>query len=463
MAENRSGSVTSVAVPLVASLLFTGGVAYLVCRLPMHHSLSWERLVLCAIVDVLVAVACQSAAAVVLCASFPDHVGVGPKALISGSWFCAAWIPALVLLSRGNSLWTAAVLPLIALSAGLFLKKTVRLDSTTDDVGASVAAGSHALFEFEEQPSFFRAVIPGILIAICFEAGLAVFIAGPAFWAGILFSACGLIAIFRSPVKPGTWTYDPKKLAGGGLVAVVFTALILFPFLRSRSVGGGWEAMLQKRAIYPRTAHVDFRVIKPPGQFYSGVILFLPPRPKDKITAPTEVNPAVVSSGHTKPVVIPFDGAYWYFQLPNLRPADDAPVVRGDPTKVNIHATNDFPISMEAHQSLGSSIATDCCRALRVQVLNADNAMGAIYLQVLLKDGTRNGMQAVSLGNLAIPSSQPWPIAPNRAPINESLTFQFPKQLRLQHFNEITVVVTTDSARLLAGSRISIKQFEFLP
>lgn len=99
-------------------------------------------------------------------------------------------------------------------------------------------------------------------------------------------------------------------------------------------------------------------------------------------------NDMQLSSLRSKPVIIPFDGAYWYFKQPDQRPKGDAPTVRDDPLSKNIRPTNMRPLSMEAHQNLNMSIKVDCCRTLRLAIRNADHEPGAIFVEVLLRDRT---------------------------------------------------------------------------
>jgi hypothetical protein len=53
-----------------------------------------------------------------------------------------------------------------------------------------------------------------------------------------------------------------------------------------------------------------------------------------------------------RPVLIAFDGVYWYFQAPDRRPPLDAKVVQGDPVRAKIRSTKTIPLQMEAHQRL---------------------------------------------------------------------------------------------------------------
>ena len=142
------------------------------------------------------------------------------------------------------------------------------------------------------------------------------------------------------------------------------------------------------------------------GGHYSGVILYLPQKPKEKIMAPAPTNANAFGPARGKPMVIPFDGVYWYFQPPDERPEADAHVVHGDPVKISVHSTEHLPLLMEAHQELGSSMTMDCCRMLRVVLRNGDNLRGMIFLEAILKDTISKKHSAISLGSLYLRSSE---------------------------------------------------------
>jgi hypothetical protein len=162
-------------------------------------------------------------------------------------------------------------------------------------------------------------------------------------------------------------------------------------------------------------------------------------------------------------MIIPFDGAYWYFKRPDQRPKADAPTVHGDPTKANIRSTDFQPLSMEAHQYLGSPIQMDCCNALRLAIQNADDRPGSIFIEILLKDTTSKESSTQSLGSLVVPSSEDRHIPLNRTPVKEVLSFSLPPSTRGKQFDEITVMIKPAKERARAGAHIAVQHFELVP
>ena len=199
------------------------------------------------------------------------------------------------------------------------------------------------------------------------------------------------------------------------------------------------------------------------GTAYSGVILMLPPKPHQEIVPPVRPDGLHLAGALAKPIVIPFDGAYWYFKRPDTRPKPDARVQRGDPLKANIRSTDRIPLVMEAHQVLPSFNMTDCCTALRVELVNADNRPGAITIEIWLRDTSMKSALALSLGSVVIPSSKALSISLKRSPINEVLTFRFPPGAHGSKFDEITLMIRPAWERALAGSQVAIQNFVLVP
>ena len=213
------------------------------------------------------------------------------------------------------------------------------------------------------------------------------------------------------------------------------------------------------------------------GGAYSGVILYLPQKPKPIVApVPEKTNP--LNHGQAKPMVIPFDGVYWYYQPPDDRPEPDAQVVHGDPAKANVRAKDRMPILMEAHQYLGSSVKMDCCRALRMEILNADTRPGVFYMEAVLRDTQskkastlklsganlyRDSEIRASLGSVLVASSARPEIGGNPRPVKETLSFPFPAHSQMKRFDEITVIFKPSQERSLVGAQTAIRQFVLVP
>ena len=162
---------------------------------------------------------------------------------------------------------------------------------------------------------------------------------------------------------------------------------------------------------------------------------------------------------HAKPMVIPFDGAYWYFKSPDERPKRNAPVVKGDPVKANVRSTDFQSLRMEAHQMLGSPISMDCCSAMRVSIRNGDKRVGAIDVELVLRQKGRSQ----SLGTEVLRSSVVPAIALDRPPVDETLTFAVPALARGKQFDEIAVVIKAARERSRAGARLAVRDVTLVP
>jgi hypothetical protein len=195
---------------------------------------------------------------------------------------------------------------------------------------------------------------------------------------------------------------------------------------------------------------------------YESIILWPVPK-KKKLLAPLPSRASVQGLRMTKPVVIRFDGPYWYFRPPRKSPGSRAHVVRGNPLAVNIRSTDFIPLLMEARQNLGAAIQLTCCREIQVTIENHDNTPGRIALGVLLTDSTSIGKPAVYLGQQPVISTEPGNFSVKSSPASEVLRFPVPIHPRIDRFDEITVIFLPDTERAQAGARIAIEEFELLP
>jgi hypothetical protein len=117
-----------------------------------------------------------------------------------------------------------------------------------------------------------------------------------------------------------------------------------------------------------------------------------------------------------------------------------------------------LPIEMEAHQRLGQAMDGSCCRALELNVVNADAVPGSITVEVLLRD--EHGYVA-SLGSKVLASSLVSPMPLHRAPVNETLEFSLPRGAKQKQFDEITVKIKPEKRRSLAAPEVAIESFAF--
>jgi len=468
--EETSQNIGTLALPLMGSLFQTGGVVWLLCRTPMHASLTWRRLVTTALSFLLITIVAHLFAIWSNRRIFREQIDAPAKPLIFAIWPSVVWLPLLVLLIRENSVWMVSVPPMIAASAASSLKSwssAGRYPATRPlDTGAI-----STLFHIQKPPSFLHAIAPAVVTSIAFQAAVAELVLHRPLTAGTLFAVCMFFPIWTYPIKLQSYPSDRdtsswvRAIIPRTLTVLLLIAIALIPYLRS---GGGFAgtlgALLQTKPSPSSVSPPRNPTSNPTrDKSYSGVILLLPPKPRHEIVPPPPATSTHFSNLRSKPVIIPFDGAYWYFRQPDQRPKADAPVVHGDPTKKNIRSTDARPLSMEAHQRLDTPIKMNCCRTIHLAIQNADNRPGAIFVEILLKDRSSKETGTQSLGDLVIPSSEDRHISLTRPPIDEILSFSFPPHTRGRQFDEITVAIKPAKERVRAGAHIAVQYFELVP
>lgn len=200
-----------------------------------------------------------------------------------------------------------------------------------------------------------------------------------------------------------------------------------------------------------------------PEDSYVSVILW-PKRPQAAkvVVPPPRLRPTTVVR-LSRPLVIPFDGAYWYFRSPAKALGHNVHIARGSPTKISIHSTDWHPLIMEAHQRLASPIDPRCCRELDLSILNADNRPGTIRIAVELIDSSSSEVRSEDLGVRPVRSSMPPEFSLNRPPTKEVLKFPIPKNPVIHQFDEIEVIFLPSKERSLGGAQIAIRNFQLIP
>ncbi len=195
---------------------------------------------------------------------------------------------------------------------------------------------------------------------------------------------------------------------------------------------------------------------------YESIILWPPPETK-QIVAPEPERIAPFATRIAKPLIIRFNGPYWYFQPPGERPGPAAYEAHGNPLNVNIEANNFIPLDMEAVQNLGAPIRLSRCSEVQVEIQNRDNTAGRIELGVVLTDSSSPGKPTLSLGHLPILSSEPDRFSFKLAPADEVLRFPVPSQAAIRKFDQITVVYFGGASHWQLGAKVAVNQFELLP
>ena len=459
----RSNQISSpMLLPLIGSILATSVAVTLILVPPSRPSLSLAQLFLRAAIDLTIAACIHLATVWAIWRLIREYLHAPVSLLMLHIWAAIVWLPLVSLLHAEHSLWLCCIVPWACANAIIYLALwDDRFERSEPE--SPIDRSPRPLFQTETVVPLWRTLLPYVAIVITAQAGAASLMNGSPWMAAGLFSICLLILLLRHPiVRPDRLRRQRRRFSKAAFVqtatAFFLLATALTPFLQRAYGVQSLSGLLAIRPPVVQSVHASV-----PSSGYSGVILMLPPKPHPRIVPPTKGEQTSFSAAIAKPVVIPFDGVYWYFKHPDLQPRRDARVQHGDPIKANVRSTDEYPLQMEAHQLLPTPVSLECCHALRVDLLNGDARPGIIRLEVRLKDTSLKNRQAISLGSIVIPSSQVKHISLTRPPVHESMRFELPAAARHHQFDEITLVIAPDKERARGGSKIAIQNFVLMP
>ena len=380
------------------------------------------------------------------------------------------WIPAIVLLSRQDSAWAPAVAAAGAAVLAVSLRRTgpAALDQS------SAPQSSTSMMDEPLQPELFaqslqtaRAEWYGPAIAVCIF-GEALVLARGWLFPGCVFLALAAFAFAwaRTPATHSgsirritTVALRQAKSAAPALIVTILAMLIgarhdiqqwgMGFDLAHRHKAADSKSLLKKQGIQP---HAGF------GGHVSVILLTAPL--KQQLIAPRTKEPILHTTRLSKPLVIQFDGEYWYFQPPDSDPGPGAFIAHSSPLTANIHSVLSIPILMQAHQHLGTPLPIECCREVDIEVENRDDRPGSIVMGVMLTDTASPGKPSLLVGERAI--------SRNSAAAHETLRFTIPAQngpvqRRIHQFDQIDFVIVPDSSRMQSGAKVAIRTLEFIP
>ncbi len=200
------------------------------------------------------------------------------------------------------------------------------------------------------------------------------------------------------------------------------------------------------------------------GGDYSGVILWPDVQPHTLLVPPLPRSEQSLSNrNHTDPLSIPFNGVYWYFQPPDIRPPPDSFVARGSPAAIGFRSADKEPLLMEAHQNFSRFIDSSCCSRIQMIIRNGDRYPGTVSLELVLLNSVLPGRPFQSLGKVDVTSMPRWKQQEGRAPAEETLSFDFPAAPAIQQFDEVTIRYHLHALRRDRGAKIAIISFVLVP
>lgn len=445
-------------LPMLASAIAVSAIASIFLLPPVKATFGLQQLFLRAAFDLAIVGCIHVVTVWSIWRLVSEYIEPSAGTLVVHIWAAVVWLPLIATLSAERSLWVSCIVPWAFANAVTFLN----LWGQPSEQNEPSACRSRGFLQLDHPAPLWRTLLPYCITVVVVQFGLASLASGHRWSAAALLSAAVGLFLVRNPLVGNI----PRSRRRFSKVALLQTALVFFlistaltPFLQ-KAYGLGFLASL---IATPEHLIPAAPTLASSGIDYSSVILTLPERPHPRMAAPTVSAPTRFSTAVAKPVIIPFDGVYWYFKQPDSRPKPNARVVRGDPIKANVRSTDLRELSMEAHQVLPSPIRGDCCRSIRIDLLNGDVRPGAIRIELLLVDTTGKPNHTVLLGTLPIPSSQLRDIPLNRPPVAESLGFQMPAAARSRSFDELSVIVKSSPERAHAGAKIAIQNFVLVP
>jgi len=468
--ERRPGHLRFFGFSAGAGLLICLLAAFTFLHLPAAHAPTLTALCLRAVLFVVIGCGAGTLGAWYYWKSAATTLS--PRPSISFPVFALAcavgwvWVPAVVLLGREDSPLTAITAVLGAVLLGFALRKVI-------PASAPVAQ--------PPETQLFAATlrtpplgVRGYVLSLCiFGAGLELF-------NGWVLDASALLAVTAwllvwsatmAPADPSAPAAKAQSRAARRLAIVLVSAFLVTLFALLHGIGH--RNRLEREAAAAagpgrqRTGDDDQDVqaaSRNPGSplsSYHSVILWPVPE-KRQILPPLPAQTNFLAPGTTKPLVIRFDGPYYYFQPPAKAPGANAIQAHGTPLAHDLQSNNFIPLIMQAHQDLGTPIPIARCREVQVSILNNDNRPGPINIALLLTDSSQPNNQ-VYMGQQAVVSSQPGSFAIKTAPAAEVLHFEVPAGAKIRKFDHITVMLFPDSSNYDVGPKVAIKEFQLIP
>jgi len=468
--------------PSIGAFLASGIVAYIVGSLPIAHSLYWGPLIGLAAARVL-AVWLGSALAVwILCTIHPAMVGLSPRNIVLQTSLDSLWLAPLAILVRERSPWSMVVAFVLVRGVA----KTIcsfHNPAGSDEADESMPLSlTSTTFAATQTSSWFRRQLWAAVAGLCAQIGALAGFAGYALAAALLVGG-----------SSGLWTHlgarnfssekcqrlfdinSTWRIVTVIVLMIVITAGTLTPYLEHTHIFGGFGIASRRHSYHgfsqPQSARQTSQEKSARGwpaaapDETPGIVLIDEKQMTTKLVAPppTTGRALLATFGHARPVIIPFDGVYWFFKAPDVRPPGTSRKARGTPDAVDIRSTDRRPLTVEAYDNFGTVIDTDCCRKIQIAIRNADRYPETVSLELVLINTTSPDEPSQSLGSVVVKSTRPWAIYGKRPPTTETLDFLVPPNPSLRRFDEAMIVFRLNSAHADTGPKIAIDRFVLVP
>jgi len=452
---------------LLVALLVSGTVANLFFSVPFGHTLSWTQLLGMLAKQVFVV---SLISAVTVSALSPVFLGKDTSPflrVVRQASICALWLAPLALFLQEHSFWTMPVVAaLTVMVAGSFETADAISDSVPEPLLISLREDTLPLVPgFALQRSF--------LAACCLQVGALLGLRGNTAIAALMVAFSVTLWAWAFHHAGGMATTSTSSPSLTFLVVALLMLVGLMPHLQHAFGSGAASA---HRGLF--RSHPSGGSSKQPPAYAAasiqghlsgsegdqGIILWGEKQNYTKLVAPMPVvTNALNANGNANPLVIPFDGVYWFFKSPDLRPPVGSRQAHTTPDLVEIRSTDRRPLSIEAHDHLANLIDLDCCSRIQIAIRNADRYPETVSLELVLVNTALPHSPSVSLGRMWVNSTRPWNLYEKPEPVNETLSFTIPIRRTLRRFDDIKIVFFLDQARADAAARIAIDHFVLIP
>jgi hypothetical protein len=459
-ARDAAPTLSSACIPVIFGVAATVALVSLFCPALRPQSLSWISLVLVTAFLLLVAGFISGIVAQLICGVNRSYLPNVSASVVLAACIGGLWVPAWVLCLREPSILTVLAGCFCVVSVGRSLKRYDRETAVMPLKTLEVAP-----FYIDDTKALIRVILPSLVVAVIAEAATVAALLKRYQLASVLAGSCAAVLVWRLGSKASPRGGEQDRVLSSRLsvvMAFVFTVVVLMPYLRSFKLAGIGDSIFGRVTTMGRLAERSLEQPTTSNDGYSGIILLPLTDPHKKVIAPRTKDASNAGFRRRESMVIPFDGAYWYFKAPDKRPRATARIVRGSSTKATIRSSDRYPLLMEAHQKLGTRVDLNCCSSVEIALQNADRHPGAIALELWLVDSALPRVMGRYVGTVTIPSSEGGVISSER-PVEEKLEFPIAAGGKGGEFDEITVVVRLAAARARAGAQIAIRQFVLQP
>jgi hypothetical protein len=364
----------------------------------------------------------------------------------------AVWvlIPPMLLCWQRGSGWALCVGACTGVALALCLRGMLPRSQESDTVEEFFEPGPH----FADLPPPDSGRPQALAVAVCAELAVVLFSRQELFWATVLMATGSFLFVWKRP-----WSLRAKpderigRPAGRAAIATTLAMMILIPLLLRFGRGhGGMVQAAQAASRSREEADRDSGNKVNANDAYRGIVLFTVTNKARKLPPPP-IRRDLLHAGVARPLIIPFDGSYWYFQAPRMGPGLHPHLAHGDPVAAAIYSTGWIPLAMQAHQTLAQPVTLASCGAMVLTVRNGDNRRGRIDAGVLLTDSTAPGRPTMDLGAKPIVSTEAENFSIKVSPVHEDLRFAIPASRSIRKFDEITVFFFPEMQRSTLGHR----------